>query len=585
MKKILLPILLLASTFAFAQEQNAFPWRGCMIDVSRHFFPMSFLYKQVDVLSELGINRLHLHLTDAAGWRMEIKAYPELTKRTAWRTESDWDKWWVGEDRRYCAADAPGAYGGYYTQDELRALVKYAEGKGIVVVPEIEMPGHSEELISYAPRLNCRPRHRQAEADGRGPVADVVEPLPNRGDVCPANEEVYSFFETVLREVMDVFPSEYIHIGGDEANKDNWNSCGSCEELKRKLGTEDKEALQAYLVRRMTKWLNAQGRKVIAWDEVVEGLKNKQVGIRIAPDSLAIMLWRNPATAKEAIALGHDVIMAPSGYCYLDYYQDAPQKEPRAIGGFLPLRRVYAFNPYEDMTPEEQSHVMGVQGNLWTEYIETPEHAEYMLYPRICAIAEIGKHGADRPAWEVFRKNTLKTLKRLRKRGIHPFDLAHESGPRAESLKPVSHKALGARVTYYKPYSPHYVAAGEGTLTDGLRGDFSHGDGRWQGFVTGRCVDFQIDLGRVQDIREIYMDFMQNSGAWIYLPKVFMLSASEDGENFEYLMGREESKRTNVGTEFERYAWKGNTRARYLRVEAESTGEGEWIFTDEVVVN
>lgn len=585
MKKLLLPLFFLFSAFSFAQEQTAFPWRGCMIDVSRHYFPTEFLYKQVDVLSGMGINRLHLHLVDAAGWRMEIKSHPELTAKTAYRTQSDWDKWWVGRDRNYATKDMPNAYGGYYTQDELRGLVKYAAQKGITVVPEIEMPGHSEELIYALPHLNCAPVVVVQEgADGTFFRDEVLEEVRNTGDVCPANKMVYELFEDVLTEVMDVFPSEYIHIGGDEASKANWDKCPRCGELREKLGG-DNEVLQAYMIRRMTKWLNDHGRKAIVWDEAVEGLKSQDTGIEISRDGLAVMNWRSVSIAHEALALGYKVILTPSAYYYLDYYQDVPKTQPRAIGGFLPLERVYSFDPQKEFDEKERSLVLGVQGNLWTEYVETPEHAEYMLYPRMYAIAEVGKAPAKRLAWKDFRKKALKEAKRLRKRGINAFDLTTEAGPRPEFLTPIKHLALGAKVNYYKPYNDKYKAGGESALTDGLRGNYEHGDGRWQGFCTGKCLDVLIDLGEVRDLHEIYMDFIQNSGAWIYLPKVFMLSASEDGEGFEYLMGREEPKRTNVGTEFERYSWRGTTRARYLRIEAEATGEGEWIFTDEVVVN
>ena len=589
MKRIVLSLTLFAgmalATFAGVDAQNPFPWRGCMIDVSRHYFPMSFLYRQVDILSEMGINRLHLHLVDAAGWRMEIKSYPELTARTAYRTQSDWDKWWVGRDRNYATKDMPDAYGGYYTQDELRGLVSYAAGKGITVVPEIEMPGHSEELIYALPHLNCAPVVVVQEAGTDGVfIKDELLDVPNTGDVCPANKMVYEFFENVLTEVMDVFPSEYIHIGGDEASKANWDNCPRCEEMREKLGG-DNEVLQAYMIRRVTKWLNEHGRKAIVWDEAVEGLKYPDTGIDIDHDGLAVMNWRDIANAYEAVAMGYKVILTPSAYYYLDYYQDVPKTQPRAIGGFLPLERVYSFDPQREFEEEDLPRVLGVQGNLWTEYVETPEHAEYMLYPRMYAIAEVGKAPAKRLSWEKFRKKALKETARLRKRGINAFDLSKEAGPRPESLTPIKHAALGAKVNYYKPYSYKYKAGGESALTDGLRGNYEHGDGRWQGFCTGKCLDVLIDLGEVRDLHEIYMDFMQNSGAWIYLPKLFMLSASEDGEGFKYLMGREEPKRTNVGTEFERYYWKGASRARYLRIEAEATGEGEWIFTDEVVVN
>ena len=579
----------LALTSLAGGVQKPYPWRGCMIDVSRHYFPMKFLYRQVDILSEMGINRLHLHLVDAAGWRMEIKKYPFLTEETAWRTESDWDKWWVGGCRTYTRKENPKAYGGYYTQDELRALVKYASKKGITVVPEIEMPGHSEEIIHAMPALSCQPPLRNMEQTDDSPVVLVrgPEPCENTGDVCPSSDFVFNFFTDVLTEVMDVFPSEYIHIGGDEASMKNWDKCASCTALKHSLEAENNEVLQAYFMRRMTKWLNEHGRKAIVWDEAVEGLKYEDIGIDIDHDGLAVMVWRDLSYAYEAIGMGYDVILTPNAYCYLDYYQDAPQTQPRAIGGYLPLERVYSFDPKREFSEEEEDdgQVLGLQGNLWTEYVETPEHAEYMLYPRMLAIAEIGKTGGEKMSWEAFRKKALKETKRLRKKGVNAFDLSKEAGPRLESRTPIKHKALGAKVDFFKLFSDRYRAAGMGTLTDGLRGNYEHGDRRWLGFVSGKCVDFQIDLGSVQDLHEIYMDFIQNSGAWIYLPKVFLLSASEDGENFEYLMGREEQKRMNVGTEFERYYWKGATRARYIRVEAEAQGEGEWIFTDEVVVN
>ncbi|MBR1712366.1 MAG: family 20 glycosylhydrolase [Alloprevotella sp.] len=561
--------------------QPAYQWRGCMLDVSRHYFPMSYLRQQIDILAANGFNRLHLHLVDAAGWRMEIRRYPRLTRLAAWRTESDWDKWWEGGDRQYVEEGTPGAYGGWYSQDELRALVAYAEAKGIVIVPEIEMPGHSEEVLEAYPELRCEaggaPEHVAGSLTAAG-----TQMARNTGDFCPANEAVYTFLENVLTEVMQVFPSEYIHIGGDEAGKAAWPSCPRCIAKMQELGTQDVDALQAYLVRRMTKWLNDHGRRVIGWDEIVFDGEDGGV-VETAPGN-AVMVWRDAAHAKRAIEKGYDVILSPASHCYLDYYQDAPPTQPKAIGGFLPLEKVYGFGPCDGLSEQERAHVLGVQGNLWAEYIDSPSHAQYMLYPRIFAIGEIGLKGTERPAWKQFRKSVVRRVKDLRRRGINAFDPRTEAGPRPESRKPLKHKARGAQVVYNKPYSAKYAAGGATALTDGLRGGWTHGDGRWQGFVTGDCLDVTIDLGSVLSVRRVAMDFLQSSGSWIYLPKHLTLSVSADGQAFREIFRRDEARRRNDGAEFHTYEWNGSAAFRFLRIQGTATGEGEWIFLDEVVV-
>jgi len=436
-RSLLIALSLTASPLACPAQtaEPAYAWRGCMIDVARHFFPLSFVERQIDVLAAHGINRLHFHLTDNGGWRVEMPQYPRLTSLAAWRTESDWDKWWVGEDRRYLEQGTPGAYGGFYTQAELRGLVDYAKKRGIEIVPEIEMPGHSEEVLAAYPELGCLGATRKT------------------GDICPANPKAYEFFENVLTEIIDIFPSEYIHIGGDEAGQSAWKTCERCQKLLAELGADDVDALQAHFVRKMAQFVASKGRKAMGWDEII---------YPDMPAGTAITVWRNAAHAKRAIAAGLDVVMCPTSHAYLDYYQDVPDKEPRAIGGYVPLAKTYALNPTEGLTADEARHVLGVQGNLWTEYIPTKQQAEYMLYPRIFAIAEIGLKGEARPPYAQFRKRMIREVGALRKSGVNAFDLKHESGPRKES--PQARAPQGSRLPrgLQAPIQPLLQGGGHG---------------------------------------------------------------------------------------------------------------------------
>lgn len=535
----------------------AYRWRGAMLDVSRHFFSLDFLKKQIDILSAYKFNRLHLHLTDAAGWRMEIKRYPRLTELAAWRTDSLWKTWWNG-GRKYVEEGTPGAYGGYYTQQELRELVDYAAQRGITVVPEIEMPAHSEEVLTAYPELSC-----------------THEPY-KQADFCPGNEATYAFLENVLTEVMEVFPSYYIHVGGDEAAKASWPDCPLCRQRMAEEGMTDVNGLQSYLIRRMAAFLRQKGRCLLGWDEIIDGNLGEET---------TVMVWRNPEKGREAADHGYDVIMAPGKYCYLDGYQDAPSTQPEAIGGYTPLRTVYDFCPAADMTPAQRSHLLGVQGNLWTEYIPTPEHVEYMLYPRLLALAEIGWTGEERKDYEDFYRRALHETNRLRATGVNAFDLSHEVGNRPEYTEPLRHQAVGAAVTYHHPYSPYYSGSGDSTLTDGRGGGWNYGDGRWLGFIgKDYALDLTLDLGTAREVTEIATDFYQSGGAWIYFPTEFLIEVSEDGENFHtvYTHGVPVEKDARSATEW--WTWRGREQARYIRLRGKCGLEGGWIFIDEVMV-
>ena len=540
------------------EDTPRFAYRGLMLDVSRHFSTKEFIKKQIDALAYYKINRLHLHLTDAAGWRLEIKKYPLLTDFAAWRTDPTWKKWWNG-GRKYLRYDEPGASGGYYTQDDIREILEYARQHYITVIPEIEMPSHSEEVLAAYPQLSCS-----------------GEPYKN-SDFCVGNEETFTFLENVLTEVMELFPSEYIHVGGDEAGKSAWKTCPKCQKRMKDEHLANVDELQSYLIHRIEKFLNNHGRRLLGWDEILQG--------GIAPNA-TVMSWRGEEGGIAAVTSGHHAIMTPGAYCYLDSYQDAPYSQPEAIGGYLPLKKVYTYDPIPaSLTAEQAKLVYGVQGNLWVEYIPTPEHVEYMIYPRMLALAEVAWSAPERKSWPDFHTRALSAVADLQKKGYHPFDLSKEIGSRPESLQPVSHLALGKKVIYNSSYSPHYPAQGNTALTDGIRGDWTYGDGSWQGFISDNRLDVTIDMEKETPIHSITAAFMQVVGAEVFLPETVIISISDDGINFTELQKQhfEVSKETPI--RFTDISWQGEAKGRYVRYQAQAGSEfGGWIFTDEIIV-
>lgn len=537
-----------------------FPYRGVMLDVSRHFFTKQFVMKQMDAMARFKLNRLHLHLTDAAGWRIEIKKYPRLTQLAAWRSHALWKDWWNG-DRKYCEEGTPGAYGGYYTQDDIRELVDYARKRYITVIPEIEMPAHSEEVLTAYPELSC-----------------THEPY-KQADFCVGNEKTFEFLENVLTEVMALFPSKYIHIGGDEAAKASWKTCPLCQKRIKDEHLDGVDGLQSYLIHRIEKFLNAHGRQIIGWDEILDG--------GLAPNA-TVMSWRGEEGGIKAARMGHHVIMTPGAYCYIDSYQDAPPMQPEAIGGYLPLAKVYSYNPQlpDSAGMGRDSLLTGVQANLWAEYVPTPEHSEYMLYPRVLALSEVAWTRPELKDYAGFRKRVLKAVAGLQKAGYHPFDLKHEYGERKEYLTPVKHKALGKPVAYGKDvgYFKNYAASGDGALTDGLRGGWTNNDGRWQGFIGKAGVDVVVDMGRVMPVQAISAEFMQMVGPEIYFPSGVTISISEDGVHFKTIKTLADTFRDTGKVEFRDYGWQGREKTRYIRYQATKSEKGGWLFTDEIIV-
>lgn len=545
-------------TAVTVKDEPRFEYRGIMLDVSRHFRSKEFVKRQIDLLSYYKINRLHLHLTDAAGWRIEIKKYPRLTQFAAWRPQAVWKDWWNGK-REYCEETDPRAQGGYYTQDDIRELVAYAQKHYVTIIPEIEMPSHSEEVLTAYPELSC------------------THVPYKQSDFCIGNEKTFEFLENVLIEVMELFPSEYIHIGGDEAGKASWPNCKLCQARMKKEGLKDVNELQSYSIHRMERFLNSHGRKLLGWDEILDG--------GLAPNA-TVMSWRGTEGGLAAIRSGHKAIMSPGQYCYLDGYQDAPYSQPEAIGGYLPLKKVYGYEPVPDSLSADEAKLMyGVQANLWTEYIPTEEHAEYMLYPRAIALAEVAWSKPENKSWEDFHRRALKIVDELKAKGYHPFELKNEIGNRKEAETPVEHLALGKKVTYNAPYWENYPAAGEATLTDGLRGGWNYNDQLWQGFVTKDRVDVVIDLEKETPIHSVAADFMQICGPEVFMPERVVISVSNDGKEFTQLAEIKHEVVRDDAVTFKNFGWKGEASARYIRYQALASDKfGGVLFTDEIVV-
>lgn len=607
-------------------DSPRFPYRGLHLDVSRHFFSKEHVKRQIDLISSYKMNRLHLHLTDGVGWRLEIPGYPQLTDLAAWRRHSDLDSLALC-DKKFCHRDTKGAYGGYYTAADIRDILDYARLRHVTVIPEIEMPAHSEEVLAAYPQLSCT-----GEATGAG-------------EVCIGKEATFKFFEDVLDEVMRLFPSEYIHIGGDEANKSHWKACPDCQQRIKDEGLGDENGLQSYMIRRIEKYVNSKGRKIIGWDEIIDG------GL---PPNATVMCWRDPAKALEAAAEGHDIIMTPGNRCYLDAPQDDPETQPRAFGPTVTLSQTYSYNPVPDtLSADAARHIIGIQGNTWAELISTPEHAEYMIYPRIIAIAETGWTSAARKDSTDFMRRINREVKHIRAIGYNPFMLSERvqasqevdragrrilvslssermpaeiryttdgseptqnstlySGPISvtdslflaarlfEDGKPLGdvlrlrtdyHKAIGKKVTYnprghYYMHSEVYKGGGDTALTDGRRGGKTYMDGRWQGFCPGD-MDVTIDLGEVMPVHRIMANFMQMKTPSVFLPEKVEILVSENGTDYTLLHSESPTaQEADADVILRNFGWTGTpVKARYIRYHAMQQHRG-FLFTDEVVV-
>lgn len=602
-------------------DQPRFPYRGLHLDVSRHFFDKEEVKKLMNVMSYYKLNTLHLHLTDAGGWRLQIDKYPKLTQEGAFRTQSDWREWWDnGKDRQYLKEGTEGAYGGYYTKDDIRDMLAYAAEKHITIIPEIEFPAHSDEVFVAYPELCCAGKSHTS------------------GDFCIGNPKTFEFMENVLTEVIELFPSEYIHIGGDEAGKNTWKTCPKCQALMKKEKLANVDELQSYMIRKAEEFLNSKGRRLIGWDEILEG--------GLAPEA-TVMSWRGEAAGFKSARMGHDVIMTPGSYMYFDFYQADPRHQPVAIGGYTPIRKVYNYNPIpqDSLTAEEAKHFLGVQANTWTEYIPTPEHLEYMMFPRALAVAEIGWTPQEKRDWQDFKPRVNAHIPVLQQMGLNPFPLSNElefdmvvdtiqkeirvtmdaekypaeihyttdgSTPTAsspiyqepivvkDSAKIVAgifvngqlqdrvseqrvdyHKGIGKSIRFNSRLYPGYMAGGINAIINGYRGGLTYLDQRWQGYTDN--LDCVIDLGEVMDLHQVSSKWMQLTGPGVYQPEKVEVLTSEDGKNFTSqgviptTIPQDKSDLT-----FQEYTFQGNWKARYIQLKAQNP-KG-FIFVDEIVI-
>ena len=391
-----------------------FAYRGAMMDVGRNFLPKEAVLKMLDLMAFYKLNTFHFHLTDDQGWRIEIKKYPRLTEKGAYRKQTQVGHCDYYFPRRYDGIEKRG----FYTQDEIREIVRYAADRFITVIPEIEMPGHSSAALACYPELSC----------GLGKTYVVRDYYDVFDEVYCPKEHTFRFLEDVLTEVIDLFPSHYIHIGGDECPKKAWKKCSHCQALMKQLNLPDESALQSWFIHRIEKFVNSRGRDIIGWDEILEG--------GLAPRA-TVMSWRGEAGGIEAARQQHSVIMTPGEYCYFDFYQEDPEEAPLAIGGYLPLDKVYSYNPLPgELTAEEQKYIIGVQANIWGEYIQTPDYFEYMTFPRLIAMSEVQWTQPERKDFASFARRLDREFERLGYRGVnacrHFYNVLIEGGWKEE---------------------------------------------------------------------------------------------------------------------------------------------------------
>ena len=378
----------------YIEDHPRYAYRGMHLDVGRHMFPVDFIKKYIDLLALHKMNRFHWHLTEDQGWRIEIKKYPKLTEVGSVRKETMIEKNfdpYKGDKKEY---------GGYYTQEEVKEIVAYAQDKHIVIIPEIEMPGHALAALASYPELGNDTAPYEV-ATKWGVFEQIYAP----------KEETFAFLEDVLTEVMALFPSKYIHIGGDEAPKKEWEESEQAQAVIKREGLKDEHELQSYFIQRIEKFLNSHGRQIIGWDEILEG--------GLAPNA-TVMSWRGMQGGIEAANQGHDVIMTPGTHMYFDHYQADPESEPLAIGGFTPVKKVYSFEPTPDtLAAKKKKYILGAQGNVWTEYMKTSDHVEYMVLPRMSALAEVVWSAREKRNWEDFKKRLFKLEERYKALGYN----------------------------------------------------------------------------------------------------------------------------------------------------------------------
>ena len=621
------------------KDEPRFSYRGMHLDVGRHFFPKEFMKKYIDLLALHNMNTFHWHLTDDQGWRIEIKKYPKLTEIGSQRSRTV-----IGRNTQEYD-NAP--YGGFFTQEEAKEIVKYAQERYITVIPEVDLPGHMLAALAAYPEMGC--------------TGGPYEVCPRWGifeDVlCIGNDQTMQFLEDVMNEIIEIFPSKYVHIGGDEAPRTRWEKCPKCqariktEGLKADKNHTAEDRLQSYCMTRIEEFLNSKGRQIIGWDEILEG--------DVAPNA-TVMSWRGMEGGIKAAQLGHDVIMTPTSFCYFDYYQTADTKdEPLGIGGYVPIEKVYSLEPVPAVLTEEQSkHILGAQANLWTEYIHSSEHVEYMVLPRMAALAEVQWTQPEKKDFKDFTKRLARLMKFYQRDGFnyakHVFDLKVDftpdvtkkavvvtlstiddapiyytldgTEPTTASLKytePVSitetadfqavvirpegkSKVVNKKISFNKAtYCPieltfqpseKYKFGGAITLVDGMKGNDSYATGAWLGFVGGN-VEAIIDLGQESEIKQVATNAIVDMSAWIMGSTGLVVSISDDNKEFREVAAKDIPAETNIDKKgVENYEITFDpVKARYVKVVIKRSpalprghaGEGKaaYMFIDEIEVD
>lgn len=592
------------------EDHPRFGHRGLLLDCARHYMSTDYVKKTIDQLAYYKMNVLHWHLTEDQGWRIEIDAYPELTNTGAWRTESDGSR-----------------YGGFYTKEEIREIVEYAEQRAVTIIPEIELPGHSSAAIASYPWLSCTGEQIPVETEW-GVFQDIY---------CAGNDSVFAFLETVLDEVVELFPSQYIHIGGDEAPKTRWEECPKCQKRIQEEGLHDEHELQSYFISRVATYLKSKGKQIIGWDEILEG------GI---PSGAIVQSWRGMDGGIEAVKEGHQVVMSPTSHAYLDYDLKS-----------IDLRKVYSFDPIPPGLNEgEEALILGAECNMWSERV-TEETVDQKIYPRMIAMAEVLWSSKDKNDYENFVARLRSHYPMLRSRGVNygaesevaewqtlyrndslfialnpgtpDVKLFYSPGYEAKWLSyeaPVyiapnekkdiliraelngeaygdtleidvwDHKAVGGVLQLDFTYSPYYPAGGSDALIDGELGSLKFRDGRWQA-LQGGDMDLTVDLGQIEAVETVSANFYQYGNAWIFLPKKVEFYFSKDGENWQSRSLETPDSLAFLKEQFtEEYVLHSLVDScRYVRMRAvnfgvnpewhDAPGMESWLFCDELVVN
>ena len=621
------------------KDAPRFGYRGMMLDVGRHFFSVEFVKRYIDLLALHNMNYFHWHLTEDQGWRIEIKKYPKLTEIGSIRKETG-----IGRSRTEFDGKP---YGGFYTQDEIRDIVKYAQERFVTVIPEIDLPGHMLAALAAYPELGCTGGPYEV-ARHWGVFPDVL---------CIGNEKTYEFLEGVLSEVIELFPAKYIHIGGDEAPRTRWAVCPKCQALVKKEGLKadkkhtSEDRLQSYCMKRVEQFLNERGRQIIGWDEILEG--------GLAPNA-TVMSWRGVAGGIEAAKQKHDVIMTPNTYLYFDYYQTKDiANEPEAIGGYVPVETVYNYEPMPaDLTPEEQKYIIGVQANLWTEYIPTYSQVEYMELPRMAALSEIQWTMPEKKNYEGFLKRlpqlvdiydvykynyakhvfdvnavftpnpkdgtldvTLSTIDNspiyYTLDGTEPsaasqlytetLKLKQNCTFKAITVRPAGNsrvvteeiafnKASMKPVTMLQPVNKQYEFKGAPTLVDGLKGNGNYKTGRWIAFYKND-MEAVIDMQQPTEISSASISTCVEKGDWVFDARAFSVAVSEDGKNFKEIASEKypAMKQDDKNGVFNHTLTFDPVTARYVKVTALAEhsipawhggkGNPAFLFVDEISLN